>query len=89
MKFVVMALTMALAWYLLAASQAERAYQFCMQARGLPSSAIEARLGKHYEVRDGIHRYDPTWVYAMLYRHDIGVQYDRQWRAIRVNCGEQ
>ncbi|PTY37931.1 hypothetical protein BGP77_15845 [Saccharospirillum sp. MSK14-1] len=88
MKFVVIALLMALGLYLSAASQAERAYDFCVQAKGLPSSAIEARLGKHYEVRDGLHRYDPTWIYSMMYNNDIAVQYNRQWRAMRVRCGE-
>ena len=88
MKYLVLGLAMALGLYLLAASQAERAYDFCVQAKGLPSSAIEARLGKHYEVRNGVHRYDPTWIYAMMYNDDIGVQYNRQWRAMRVSCGE-
>lgn len=86
MKFVVVALAVVLSLYLLAASQAERAYQFCLQAKGMPSSAIEARLGKHYEVRNGRHRYEPTWIYTMIYNTDIAVQYNRQWRATSVHC---
>lgn len=87
MKFVVIALFAAFGLYLLAAEKSNLAHAYCLQAQGLPSSAIEARLGEHYEVRDGVHRYEPTWIYTVLYGDDIGVQYNRQWRAVRVRCG--
>ena len=50
--------------------------------------SIEARLGKHYEVRDGRHRYDPTWIYSAIYGDTIAVQYDSEWRALRLSCGQ-
>jgi len=88
MKRILVVLLVLVGLYALAVSRANSAYQFCVQAKGLPSSSIEARLGKHYEVRDGVHRYDPTWIYTMIYNQDIGVQYNRQWRAMGVSCGE-
>lgn len=87
MKRMIIVLALMLGLYLVAADQAQRAHGFCVQAKGMPSSAIEARLGQHYEVRDGAHRYDPSWLYTTLYGGDIAVQYNRQWQALRVRCG--
>lgn len=88
MKYLILGLAMLLGLYLVAARQAQSAHEFCQQARGLPSSSIEARLGKHYEVRDGRHLYDPTWIYSAIYGDTIAVQYDGEWRALRLSCGE-
>ncbi|WP_108124095.1 hypothetical protein [Saccharospirillum mangrovi] len=88
MKIVVIALFAALGLYLLVAEKSSLAHAYCLQAEGLPSSAIEARLGKHYEVRAGVHHYEPTWIYTVIYGDDIGVKYNRQWRASQVSCGD-
>lgn len=87
MKRILVLLLVLVGLYAAAFSRANRAYEFCQQAKGLPSTAIEARLGEHYEVRNGEHRYDPSWLYALLFSDDIGVRYDRNWNAISVSCG--